>query len=306
MTAYLLRRIVLVLPVVWMAATVVFFGMHFAPGDPASIMLGLYASQDTVTNLRQELGLDQPLLVQYLRFLWNLLQGDLGTSFHGEDPVAQMLWRSFVPTLQLVLASMMIALVFGGLLGIVAAVFENTAVDSLARVLAVVGVSAPIFWVALLLIILFGVQLKWLPVAGYGRPGHMVLPALALSGQTLAFVARLFRSNLVEEKRQDYVRTARAKGVAERVVWLTHILRNSLLSVVTLVGVRFGTLLGGAVVVEIVFAWPGMGTLIVHGVYSRDYPVILGGVIAISLIVTLVNLIVDFVYTLLDPRIVYH
>ena len=305
MGSYLLRRLMVLITTILVIATVVFFGIHFAPGDPASITLGLHATDETIAEVRHELGLDRPLIVQYLSFMLGLVRGDLGQSFHSEQPVLQMVATAFVPTLLLVSVSMALALLAGGIIGALAAVYENTPIDALARILAVVGVSVPVFWAALLFIILFSVHLNWLPVAGYGSWQQIVLPAIALSGQTMAFVARLFRSNLIDEKRQDYVRTARSKGIRERRVWWRHILRNSLLSVVTLVGVRMGTLLGGAVIIENIFAWPGLGTLVVTAVSARDYPVVLGGVIWIAVMVTLINVLVDLIYTVVDPKIVY-
>jgi len=303
--AYIIRRLLLLIPTVWIIATLVFFGMHFAPGDPASIALGLYASDETVAEVRHELGLDQPLFIQYVKFLGGLVQGDLGRSFHNKEPVVKLIMTAFFPTLLLVAVSMGFSLLIGGVIGAVAAIYENSPIDSTARVFAVVGVSVPVFWAALLFIILFSVRLKWFPVAGFGSWNHLALPALALSGQSIAFIARLFRSNLIDEKRQDYVRTARSKGIRERRVWTHHITRNSLLSVVTLVGVRFGTLLGGAVIVENVFAWPGLGTLVVTAVSARDYPIVLGCVIWMAALVTVVNLIIDVLYTVIDPKIVY-
>jgi peptide/nickel transport system permease protein len=234
-----------------------------------------------------------------------LVQGDLGKSYHNETAVIELIITAFLPTIILVSVSLSFAVIIGGLIGTISAVYENTYIDSFARVLAVVGVSVPIFWAAIMFIIFFSVFLNWLPVAGFGTVSHLVLPALALSGQSMAFVARLFRSNLIEEKRQDYVRTARSKGISEKRIWIHHIFRNSLLSIVTLIGIRFGTLIGGAVIVENVFAWPGLGSLILTAVNSRDYPVILGSVIWIAILVMIVNLIVDILYTVLDPKIGY-
>ena len=289
----------------WLLTTIVFFGIHFSPGDPASITLGLYASDETIAALRQELGLDKNIFYQYFDFLGKLVQGDLGKSYHNETAVIELIITAFLPTIILVSVSLSFAVIIGGLIGTISAVYENTFIDSFARVLAVVGVSVPIFWAAIMFIIFFSVFLNWLPVAGFGTVSHLVLPALALSGQSMAFVARLFRSNLIEEKRQDYVRTARSKGISEKRIWIHHIFRNSLLSIVTLIGIRFGTLIGGAVIVENVFAWPGLGSLILTAVNSRDYPVILGSVIWIAILVMIVNLIVDILYTVLDPKIGY-
>ena len=305
MKIYILHRIIYFIPTVWLLTTIVFFGIHFSPGDPASITLGLYASDETIAALRQELGLDKNIFYQYFDFLGKLVQGDLGKSYHNETAVIELIITAFLPTIILVSVSLSFAVIIGGLIGTISAVYENTYVDSFARVLAVVGVSVPIFWAAIMFIIFFSVFLNWLPVAGFGTVSHLVLPALALSGQSMAFVARLFRSNLIEEKRQDYVRTARSKGISEKRIWIHHIFRNSLLSIVTLIGIRFGTLIGGAVIVENVFAWPGLGSLILTAVNSRDYPVILGSVIWIAILVMIVNLIVDILYTVLDPKIGY-
>jgi ABC-type dipeptide/oligopeptide/nickel transport system permease component len=302
---YTIRRILWIIPVILIISTVVFFGIHIAPGDPATIMLGLYAGQEALQQIRHELGLDKPLLTQYGHFLGGLVKGDLGISLHKKLPVLKLVFTAFYPTFQLVVVSMGLSLLFGVLLGTIAAVFENSILDSVSRILAVVGVSAPTFWIGLLLIIVFAVQLKWLPVAGYGSWKHLVMPALALTGSGLAYIARLLRSNLLDQKRQDYVRTARSKGISEKRVWAHHIFRNSLVSVVTMVGVRFGTLLGGAVIVETVFAWPGLGTLIINATYARDYPVLLGAVIWTAIVITFVNLVVDLIYAVLDPRIVY-
>ena len=305
MKIYILHRIIYFIPTVWLLTTIVFFGIHFSPGDPASITLGLYASDETIAALRQELGLDKNIFYQYFDFLGKLVQGDLGKSYHNETAVIELIITAFIPTIILVLVSLSFAVIIGGLIGTISAVYENTYIDSFARVLAGVGVSVPIFWAAIMFIIFFSVFLNWLPVAGFGTVSHLVLPALALSGQSMAFVARLFRSNLIEEKRQDYVRTARSKGISEKRIWIHHIFRNSLLSIVTLIGIRFGTLIGGAVIVENVFAWPGLGSLILTAVNSRDYPVILGSVIWIAILVMIVNLIVDILYTVLDPKIGY-
>ena len=305
MKIYILHRIIYFIPTVWLLTTIVFFGIHFSPGDPASITLGLYASDETIAALRQELGLDKNIFYQYFDFFGKLVQGDLGKSYHNETAVIELIITAFLPTIILVSVSLSFAVIIGGLIGTISAVYENTFIDSFARVLAVVGVSVPIFWAAIMFIIFFSVFLNWLPVAGFGTVSHLVLPALALSGQSMAFVARLFRSNLIEEKRQDYVRTARSKGISEKRIWIHHIFRNSLLSIVTLIGIRFGTLIGGAVIVENVFAWPGLGSLILTAVNSRDYPVILGSVIWIAILVMIVNLIVDILYTVLDPKIGY-
>lgn len=302
---YLVHRLLTLVPVVVLVISIVFFAMRLAPGDPAEAMLGLYATPRGVESLRKELGLDRPLVVQYARFWSGLLRGNLGGSFRTDLPVTSELARAFGPTLLLASASMVLALVTGVPAGVLSALRPNTALDHLMRLLSVVGVSVPVFWLGLLLMILFSLQLGWLPPAGYGSWESLIMPSVALAANLLAYIARLTRSEMLEVLHQDYVRVARAKGLRERSVTYRHALRNAAIPTLTAVGLRFGALLGGAVLVESVFAWPGLGTLLVTAIFARDYPIVQGGVILISLTFIFLNLFVDMLYAFLDPRIRY-
>jgi peptide/nickel transport system permease protein/oligopeptide transport system permease protein len=285
--------------------SIVFFAMRFAPGDPAEAMLGLYASPSAVADLRKELGLDRPLVVQYMRFWNGLVRGNLGESFRTSLPVTGELTRAFSPTLLLASSSMALGLCAGLPAGVLSALRPNTWLDHLVRFLSVVGVSLPVFWLGLLLMMLFSLKLGWLPPAGYGSWQFLIMPAVALAANLLAYVARLTRTEMLETLRQEFVRTARAKGLNEHRVIYRHTLRNAALPTVTAVGLRFGALLGGAVLVESVFAWPGLGTLLVTAISARDYPIVQGGVILIAVVFILLNLFVDLLYAFLDPRIRY-
>jgi peptide/nickel transport system permease protein/oligopeptide transport system permease protein len=302
---YLARRILSLVPVVVVVISIVFFAMRFAPGDPAEAMLGLYASPSAVADLRKELGLDRPLVVQYMRFWNGLVRGNLGESFRTSLPVTGELTRAFSPTLLLASSSMALGLCAGLPAGVLSALRPNTWLDHLVRFLSVVGVSLPVFWLGLLLMMLFSLKLGWLPPAGYGSWQFLIMPAVALAANLLAYVARLTRTEMLETLRQEFVRTARAKGLNEHRVIYRHTLRNAALPTVTAVGLRFGALLGGAVLVESVFAWPGLGTLLVTAISARDYPIVQGGVILIAVVFILLNLFVDLLYAFLDPRIRY-
>jgi peptide/nickel transport system permease protein/oligopeptide transport system permease protein len=302
---YLARRVLSLVPVVVVVISIVFFAMRVAPGDPAEAMLGLYASPSAVADLRKELGLDRPLVVQYMRFWSGLVRGNLGESFRTSLPVTGELTRAFSPTLLLASSSMALGLCAGLPAGVLSALRPNTGLDHLVRFLSVVGVSLPVFWLGLLLMMLFSLKLGWLPPAGYGSWQFLIMPAVALAANLLAYVARLTRTEMLETLRQEFVRTARAKGLNERRVIYRHTLRNAALPTVTAVGLRFGALLGGAVLVESVFAWPGLGTLLVTAISARDYPIVQGGVILIAVVFILLNLFVDLLYAFLDPRIRY-
>jgi ABC-type dipeptide/oligopeptide/nickel transport system permease component len=302
---YLTRRVLSLIPVVVVVVSIVFFAMRLAPGDPAEAILGLYATPRAIETLRKELGLDQPLATQYARFWTGMLRGNLGRSFRTDLPVVGELRRAFGPTLLLATSSLTLAVVTGLPAGVTAALRPDTLVDHVIRGISILGVSVPVFWLGLLLMILFSLQLGWLPPAGYGSWEFLVMPAVALAPNLFAYVSRLTRSEMLETLRQDYVRVARAKGLQTRAVNYRHALRNAALPTITAVGLRFGTLLGGAILVESVFAWPGLGTLLITAVSARDYPVVQGGVILISLIFIGLNLLVDLLYAFLDPRIRY-
>lgn len=351
MVAYVARRLVGLVPVLFGISLLVFSFVRLIPGDPAVVMLGERGSPEEVARLREQLGLNQPLFFdaqgalsagsparlfdsQYFRFLSSTLKGDLGQSIFSRVSVAQELRSRWPATFELTVGAMLFAVIVGGLIGVMAALRRNSFVDNASMAVALVGVSMPIFWLGILLIYLFAVNLRWLPPSGRlsigsagldpitgfyvldgllrGRPSvagdalvHLILPSVALGTIPMAVIARMTRSAMIEVLSQDYVRTARAKGLIERSVVMKHALRNALLPVVTVVGLSFGTLLGGAVLTETIFSWPGIGAWIVEGIFQRDYPIVQGGVILVAVVFVLVNLLVDLSYAVLDPRIQY-
>jgi peptide/nickel transport system permease protein len=302
---YVLKRVVLALPVLLGVSVVVFVAIRLIPGDPAQLMAGQAATQEVVQQIRQSLGLDQPVPVQYLYFLRNVVRGDLGRSLFNGAPVVEELAQRFPRTVRLALASIAVASLIGIPAGILAATRRSTWVDTAVMLVALAGVSVPVFWLGLNLILLFSVRLQWLPSFGYETWRHLVLPSLTLGAASAAIVARMTRSAMLEVLGQDYVRTARAKGLAERVVVNRHALRNALIPVVTVLGLQLGTLLSGAVLTETVFAWPGIGRLLVEAVLARDYPIIQGATLLIAATFVVLNVAVDVLYGLLDPRIRY-
>ncbi|MER3479276.1 MAG: peptide ABC transporter permease [Meiothermus sp.] len=333
MWAYTGRRLLGLIPVLLGISLLVFLFLHLIPGDPAVVLLGERASPEQVEALRERLGLNQPLPNQYMLFLRNLLTGDLGTSHFNLLPIRDQLASRWPATFELALSAMLFAVILGVPLGILAAVRKNSLWDNASTIFSLIGVSMPVFWLGLLLIYLFAVNLQWLPPSGRisieGGSGfklisgfflldallqrralgdvlsHLILPALTLGTIPLAILMRITRSAMLEVLSQDYVRTARAKGLAERVVIFRHALKNALLPVVTIIGLQFGTLLGGAILTETIFSWPGIGSWIYEGILNRDYPVVQGGVVFVALIFVVVNLLVDLSYALLDPRIQY-
>lgn len=306
MVSYIIRRLLLTVPTLIGVTLIVFSMIRLIPGDPAIAIAGEHASVEVVTAIRERLGLDRPFIVQYAIFLGNLLRGDLGRSAWTGRPVSTELWGRFRNTLELTGASILIALVVGVLAGIISATRQYSFFDYIAMVGAMMGVSIPIFWLGLMLMLLFAVFLGWLPAMGRGTIAHLVLPAVALSTGSAAIIARMTRSSMLEVFHQDYIRTARAKGVIERLVIFKHAMRNALVPVVTIVGLQFGALLGGAILTETVFAWPGMGRLIVEAIFARDYPLVQGGVLLAAAAFVLVNLVVDLLYSFIDPRIRYN
>ncbi len=305
MWRYVLKRLLLALPVLLGVSVVVFVAIRLIPGDPAQIMAGQAATEEVVRQIRQSLGLDRPLPVQYLYFLRNVVRGDLGRSLFNGAPVVEELGQRFPRTVRLALASMVVASVIGIPAGILAATRHLSWVDTLVMLVALVGVSMPVFWLGLNLILVFSVRLQWLPAFGYETWRHLLLPSVTLGAASAAIVARMTRSAMLEVLGQDYIRTARAKGLAERVVVNRHALRNALIPVVTVLGLQLGTLLSGAVLTETVFAWPGIGRLLVDAVLARDYPIIQGATLLIAATFVALNLAVDVLYGLLDPRIRY-
>jgi peptide/nickel transport system permease protein len=305
MTAYLLRRILQMVPVI-LGITLIVFLLVRASGDPVVLLLPEDATQEQIELLRTSLGLDRPVLEQYVRYLSNLLRGDFGTSlrFRNQDALEITLER-LPATLQLASAALVVAVLLSLPAGIVAAVYRNRWPDRIASTLSVVGEAMPNFWLGIMLILLFSVQFGLFPVSGRGTFAHLVLPALTLGTALAALLTRLMRSSLLEVLNQDYVRTATAKGLPRRVVLVKHALRNALLAYVTVLGLQVASLMAGAVITEQVFAWPGMGLLAIQAINSRDMAIIQTVVILASLIVMTANLLVDLVYSLIDPRIAY-
>ncbi len=307
MLGYIARRLLYLVPV-WIGISILAFALSLiAPGDPARQVLqqgGIDApSPEQVTAMRRELGLDQPGPVRYVRWLSSAVRGDLGRSIRTGEPVLQSLADRFPRTAVLALIAVTLGLLIAIPLGIISALFRESSLDQLARIGALVGASVPSFWLAYLLILLFAVRLRLLPVAGAAEPRNVILPALTLAIGAAASLTRLTRSAMLEELVQDYVRTARAKGLRERAVIVGHALRNALTAIVTVTGIRLAALLGGAVIVETIFAWPGIGKYVVDSIFNRDYPTIQGFVLFTGTIVLLVNLTVDVSYVWLDPRV---
>jgi ABC-type dipeptide/oligopeptide/nickel transport system permease component len=305
MGRYLVRRLLLTIPVLLGVATLVFALIHLVPGDPAQAMLGESASQQEVQNLRHALGLDRPLLTQYKAFMLGALRGDLGTSFRYNQPVTAQLREKFPNTAKLAVAAMILAVLFAIPLGILAAVFRGTVIDFAAMTVALAGISMPNFWLGPLLAILFAVELGWLPVSGTGSPAHLVLPAVTLAAALSAILARMTRASLLEELRELYVLSARARGLSQARAVLRHAFRNSLIPVVTIVGLQFGAVLTGTIITETIFAWPGVGRLLIQSINFRDYPLVQGCILFISVTYVAMNLVTDLTYALLDPRIQY-
>jgi peptide/nickel transport system permease protein len=305
MITYLIRRLLLTIPVLLGVATLVFALIHLVPGDPAQAMLGEGASQEEVQKLRGILGLDRPLLAQYLSFLGGITRGDLGRSFRYNTPVTTEIRARFPNTVKLALAAMLVALSVAIPLGILAAVYRGTFVDHAAMTLALAGICMPNFWLGPLLAILFAVWLGWLPVSGTGTPAHLVLPAVTLGAALAAILARMTRASVLEELRELYVLAARARGFSGRRAVLRHAFRNSLIPIVTIVGLQFGAVLTGTIITETIFAWPGIGRLLIQAINFRDYPLVQGCILFISVTYVAMNLITDLTYGFLDPRIRY-
>jgi peptide/nickel transport system permease protein len=303
MLTFVVRRMLLAIPVLLGVIFVVMLTVELIPGDAVALMLGEHATREAVAALRDFLGLDKPLPVRYVEYVGRLARGDLGRSMQQNRPVIDELADAWPATLQLTMAALVLATVVGVAAGVVSAVWPNGVFDALARIGALLGLSMPIFWIGLVLIVVFSLWLPWFPVGGAGSPSHLVLPAVTLALPSIAMVARMTRSSVLEVLREDYVRTARAKGVAERLVVAKHALRNAFIPIVTLLGLQAGQLMGGAVLTETVFAWPGLGRLMVKAIFARDYVLLQGAVLVFALAFVVVNLIVDLSYGALDPRI---
>lgn len=305
MARFLARRILLTLPVLLGVATLVFSLLHLVPGDPAQAMLGDAASPSDVVELRRRLGLDRPLVEQYVQFLGGVVRGDLGVSFRTNQPVVSAIAERLPATLELAVAALAVALIVAIPLGIAAAVWAGTSIDHAATTTALLGISMPSFWLGPLLALVFSVSLGWFPVSGRGTVGHLVLPALTLGAPLAAVLARITRASVIEELREWYVLAARARGASRIRAVLRHAVRNGLIPIVTVVGLQTGAVLTGAVITETIFAWPGVGRLLVQSIGFRDYPLVQGCILFIAVIYVSTNLLVDVAYGLLDPRIRY-
>ena len=303
MFRFLARRVLLTIPVLLGVATLVFSLIHLIPGDPVQAMLGDAASPESVIALRARLGLDRPLYVQYGAFLTDLAQGNLGTSLRTNEPVTAAIAARLPATVELAGAALLVAVAIAIPLGIIAAVWAGTGVDHAATTLALVGISVPNFWLGPLLAIVFSVTLGWLPVSGRGTPAHLVLPAITLGVPLAAVLARMTRASLLEELRELYVTAARARGVSAARAVLKHAFRNSLIPIVTVLGLQVGAVLTGAVITETIFAWPGVGRLLIQSIGFRDYPLVQGCILLIAVTYVSVNLLTDMAYGFLDPRI---
>jgi peptide/nickel transport system permease protein len=303
MIQYLIRLGFSVVLITWVVSSLVFLLIHLVPGDPVSVMLGDWASPADEQALRTQLGLDKPLWQQYLAYFGGLLQLDLGSSLFFQQPVAELLMARLPMTTYLAVMSLLIAVLMAFPLGMWAALRAGQWPDYAAMTVALVGVSIPNFWLGPMLILLFSIALAWLPVSGADQPWAWVLPAVTLGTALAAILARMLRASLLEIFHEDYIRTARAKGLTRARVYGVHALRNALLPVVTILGLQLGTLLGGAVITEVVFDWPGLGQLLVESIQRRDYPVVQGCILIISLAYILVNALTELVYAWLDPRI---
>jgi peptide/nickel transport system permease protein len=306
MLQYIGRRLITSVPVLWGVTTLVFLMMHLLPGDPAELMVAESGGfSQSIAQLRYQLGLDDPLYVQYGRFLVNALRGNLGRSIFTNRPVTQTILEQLPHTVQLAVAAMMVAITIGTALGIAAALNRNTWLDSLCVTIAVAGASIPIFWSGLLLILLFSSLLHWLPATGQGSLKHLIMPSIVLGLASSGSIARLVRSTMLEVLSQEYITAARSKGLSERLVVCRHALKNALIPVITVIGLQFGYLLGGTVVTETVFSRQGLGWLVVDAILWKDFPIVQGAVLLAAAIYTLVNLLVDISYAIIDPRIRY-
>lgn len=303
MAKYFLKRLISMVPVLMGVSLFIFMILHFAPGDPARIMLGEYAGQADVDRLRIELGLNQPLIIQYLNYMGGVVQGDFGMSYMSRAPVFDALVSRYPATLLLAGLSTLVMVLIGLPIGIISATKQYSLMDRVSTMIGLIGVSMPTFWIGMLLVLLFSLNLRWLPAAGFAGPKFWILPSFAIGFNAAAICMRMTRSSLLEVIRSDFIRTSRAKGQTEGKILMHHALKNSLIPIITVVGLQLGMLLGGAMVTEAVFSIPGLGSYMLTAILSRDYPVVQGGVILIAATFSLVNLLVDFLYAFVDPRI---
>ena len=305
MFSFVARRLLLAIPTLFGVLVVVFLLLYIAPGDPVMEMVGERADAETIARLRAELRLDDPVPVQFAHYIGGVLTGDLGTSYITGRPIARDILERFPKTLQLATAAMLLAAALGITIGVLSARRPGSAFDRLAMGGAYLGISFPVYWVGLILILVFAVGLRWLPPSGFGRLEYLVLPALALGTRSIAFLARMTRSAMLEVLGSDFVRTARAKGLRERVVLARHALRNAMIPIITVLGLDFGYYLTGSILTETIFSWPGIGRYVVNAIARRDLPAIQGSVLFLSVVFVLVNLFTDLLYAKADPRVRY-
>jgi peptide/nickel transport system permease protein len=304
-SSFLLRRVLLAIPTLAGVLVVVFLLLYVAPGDPVQEMVGERADAETIARLRRELRLDDPVPVQFAHYAGGVLSGDLGTSYITGRPILRDVAERFPKTLLLAATAMVLAALVGISIGVVTARWPGGLLDRITLGAAYLGISFPVYWVGLLLILLFAVTLRWLPPSGYGRAEYLVLPALALGSRSIAFLARVTRSSMLEVLGSDFVRTARAKGLVERTVVVRHALRNALIPVITVLGLDFGYYLTGSILTETIFSWPGLGRYVVNAISRRDLPAIQGSVLFLSVVFVAVNLLTDLAYAKADPRVSY-
>lgn len=303
MLKFIAKRLLALIPVLIGVTLIVFLILSLAPGDPAGVILGEQATPEQLAELREKMGLNDPVLVQYGRYMINLFQGDMGTSYKTKNQVSTEIFSRLPNTAKLAGAATLVSILFALPLGVIAAVKQNTWIDGVSMFIALLGVSMPVFWLALLMILLFSLKLGWFPTSGSDRWNSIVLPAVALGFLHMASIARTTRSSMLETIRQDYIRTVRAKGVPENKVITRHALKNALIPTITIIGLQIGAMMGGSVLTETVFAWPGIGRLMIQSIQARDIPMVLGCVIMFSMMFAVVNLIVDLLYGFVDPRI---
>ena len=305
MLQYVIKRLLSTIPVLLGISLLLFFMLRALPGDPAQVLAGQMATPEDIELIRHQLGLDRPVYVQYAFFLGRLAKLDLGRSTRTQNPVIQEVWARLPNTLLLSVIAITLACLFGIPAGIISAVRPYTLLDYFVTSMALFGISMPVFWLGLMLVVVFSVMLQWLPAGGTGSWKHVILPSVTLAAFVVAFIARMTRSSMLEVLSQDYTTTARSKGLKEQVVIIKHALKNALIPIITVIGLQFGTLLGGAVLTETVFAWPGLDRLIVDSILARDYPVIQGAILIFGLLYILINLAIDVIYAYVDPRIRY-
>lgn len=305
MLSFILRRLLLAIPTLFGVLVIVFLLLYVAPGDPVQEMVGERADPETVARLRAELRLDDPLHKQFIHYAGGVVQGDLGRSYITRRPILQDIRERFPKTLQLAGAAMLLASVIGITIGILSARVPGGWFDRISLGVAYLGISFPVYWVGLILILVFAVMLRWLPPSGYGGIEYLILPALALGSRSIAFLARVTRSAMLDVLGSDFVRTARAKGQSERLVITRHALRNALIPIITVLGLDFGYYLTGSILTETIFSWPGLGRYVVNAIARRDLPAIQGSVLFLSVVFVLVNLLTDLAYAKADPRVAY-